>query len=142
MHRIAWIFGFFLFLLVLLLKSLEYNYFLANVQLELYLLMVGLISIGLGLLLGKNINQIRHKKKQKEDSQKGLQQMRVPPELSKREFEVLQLMSQGYSNQEIADQLYVSIHTVKSHSTNLFSKLAVKRRTQAIQKAKQYNWLT
>ncbi|MGK7396748.1 MAG: response regulator transcription factor [Candidatus Cyclobacteriaceae bacterium M3_2C_046] len=142
MHRIAWIFGIFLFLLVLLLKSLEYNYFLANVQLELYLLMVGLISIGLGLLLGKNINQIRHKKKQKEDSQKGLQQMRVPPELSKREFEVLQLMSQGYSNQEIADQLYVSIHTVKSHSTNLFSKLAVKRRTQAIQKAKQYNWLT
>lgn len=53
--------------------------------------------------------------------------------LSKREIEVLQLMAEGLSNQEIADKLFVSLNTVKSHTSNLFSKLDVKRRTAAIE---------
>jgi DNA-binding NarL/FixJ family response regulator len=57
--------------------------------------------------------------------------------LSKRELEVLQLMAQGLSNQEIADQLFVSLSTVKTHANNLFDKMGVERRTQAINKAKQ-----
>ncbi len=56
--------------------------------------------------------------------------------ISKRELEVLQLISEGLSNQEIADRLFVSLNTVKTHSSNLFLKLDVKRRTQAVQKAK------
>lgn len=57
--------------------------------------------------------------------------------LSKRELEVLQLMAQGLSNQEIADQLFVSLSTVKTHANNLFDKMGVERRTQAINQAKQ-----
>lgn len=57
--------------------------------------------------------------------------------ISKRELEVLQLIAEGCSNQEIADRLFVSLNTVKTHSSNLFLKLDVKRRTQAIEKAKR-----
>jgi ATP/maltotriose-dependent transcriptional regulator MalT len=45
-------------------------------------------------------------------------------------------MAKGLSNQEIADKLFVSLNTVKTHTSNLFLKLDAKRRTQAIQKAK------
>jgi ATP/maltotriose-dependent transcriptional regulator MalT len=57
--------------------------------------------------------------------------------ISKREYEVLELMAQGLSNQEIAEKLFVSLNTVKTHTSNLFVKLDAKRRTQAIQKAKE-----
>jgi NarL family two-component system response regulator LiaR len=57
--------------------------------------------------------------------------------VSKREYEVLVLMAVGLSNQEIADKLFVSVNTVKTHSQSLFVKLDVKRRTQAVQRAKE-----
>ena len=57
--------------------------------------------------------------------------------ISKRELEVLELIARGLSNQEIADKLFVSLNTVKTHVSNLFLKLEVSRRTQAIQKAKE-----
>jgi DNA-binding CsgD family transcriptional regulator len=57
--------------------------------------------------------------------------------ISSREMEVLQLMAKGMSNAEIATNLYLSIPTIKTHSSNLFFKLEVKRRTQAIEKAKR-----
>lgn len=57
--------------------------------------------------------------------------------ISKRELEVLQLIADGLSNQEIASQLFVSLNTVKTHSSNLFYKMEVKSRTQAIDKAKR-----
>jgi NarL family two-component system response regulator LiaR len=59
--------------------------------------------------------------------------------LTSRELDVLKGMAQGMSNQEIADKLFVSLNTVKTHSSNLFEKLDVKRRTQAIEKAKKLN---
>lgn len=57
--------------------------------------------------------------------------------ISKRELEVLELIALGLSNQEIADRLFVSLHTVKTHSSNILFKMDVKRRTQAIEKAKR-----
>jgi ATP/maltotriose-dependent transcriptional regulator MalT len=57
--------------------------------------------------------------------------------ISKREHEVLQLMANGLSNQEIADKLFVSLNTIKTHSSNLFLKLEVNRRTQAVQRGKE-----
>ena len=56
--------------------------------------------------------------------------------ISKREYEVLELIATGMSNQEIADKLYVSLNTIKTHSSRLFEKLDVSRRTQAVEKAK------
>jgi DNA-binding CsgD family transcriptional regulator len=59
--------------------------------------------------------------------------------ISQREVEVLQLMAAGATNQEIANQLFVSLNTIKTHTSRLFEKLDVKRRTQAIEKAKRLN---
>jgi ATP/maltotriose-dependent transcriptional regulator MalT len=59
--------------------------------------------------------------------------------LSTRELEVLQLIAEGLSNQEIAARLFVSLNTIKTHSSRIFEKLDVKRRTQAIEKAKRLN---
>jgi ATP/maltotriose-dependent transcriptional regulator MalT len=56
--------------------------------------------------------------------------------LSQRELEVLQLIAQGSSNLEIADRLFISLHTVKTHARRIHSKLGVERRTQAVAKAK------
>lgn len=57
--------------------------------------------------------------------------------LSSREYEVLQLLAKGYSNSDIADALFLSISTVKTHVSNLYSKMDVKSRTQATEKAKR-----
>ncbi len=57
--------------------------------------------------------------------------------ISPREMEILELMAAGLSNKEIAEQLYISLSTVKTHSSNLFTKLDVNRRTLAVKKAKE-----
>ncbi len=67
------------------------------------------------------------------------EKMAAELELSKRELEVLSLMAEGCSNQEIAARLFVSLSTVKTHNQNLFVKLDVKRRTQAIEKGRRLN---
>ena len=59
--------------------------------------------------------------------------------ISQREMEVLQLVASGATNQQIADQLFVSLNTIKTHTSRLFEKLDVQRRTQAIEKAKRLN---
>ena len=59
--------------------------------------------------------------------------------LSKREYEVLKEVTLGLSNQEIAEKLFVSESTIKTHVSNLFLKLNAKRRTQAIQISKSLN---
>jgi len=59
--------------------------------------------------------------------------------ISKRELEVLQLIAEGLSNQEMAARLFVSPNTIKTHLSRIFEKLEVKRRTQAVQKAKRLN---
>lgn len=66
-----------------------------------------------------------------------LEQLGITP----RELEVLEQMALGLSNQEIADKLFVSLNTIKTHSSNVFSKLGVQRRTQAIQRAKSLGLL-
>jgi ATP/maltotriose-dependent transcriptional regulator MalT len=57
--------------------------------------------------------------------------------LSKRELEVLQLMDSGLSNQEMAARLYISLNTLKTHTSKIFEKLEVNRRTQAVEKARR-----
>ena len=57
--------------------------------------------------------------------------------ISKREYEVLELISAGLSNQEIAEKLFVSSSTVKTHVSNVLGKLDASRRTEAIAKAKE-----
>lgn len=57
--------------------------------------------------------------------------------LSEREIEVLQLIAEGFTNREIADRLYLSLHTIKVHVRNIYSKLSVSSRTQAVARARE-----
>ena len=140
--RTLLIYGFFTALLAIILKWLEYRFWIRGHMIELY---VGLIA-GMFLLLG-----IWMGLKWTSRRQQGTTTLHPPviPNaeqvkkigLSAREQEVLALIARGHSNQEIADQLFVSLSTVKTHVSNVLSKLDVKRRTQAIQKAKELNIL-
>ncbi len=62
--------------------------------------------------------------------------------LSEREIEVLQFIAEGLTNQEVANRLYLSLHTVKVHARNIYGKLGVKNRTQAVAKARASGILT
>lgn len=62
--------------------------------------------------------------------------------LSAREIEVLQLIAEGLTNQEAANRLYLSLHTVKVHARNIYSKLGVKNRTQAVAKGRALGLLS
>lgn len=57
--------------------------------------------------------------------------------LTEREMEVLRLMCEGYSNQDIADEMIVSVNTVKKHTSNIYGKLGVRNRAQAVLRAKE-----
>jgi ATP/maltotriose-dependent transcriptional regulator MalT len=57
-------------------------------------------------------------------------------------LEVLDLIGQGYSNQQICDRLVVTLHTVKKHSSNIYGKLGVRGRTQAIVRARELGILS
>ncbi|MNN26541.1 Transcriptional regulatory protein DevR (DosR) [compost metagenome] len=60
-----------------------------------------------------------------------------PGQLSRRERSVLEMIAEGLANQEIAERLHISLHTVKSHAQRINNKLGVSRRTQAIVRAKE-----
>jgi LuxR family maltose regulon positive regulatory protein len=57
--------------------------------------------------------------------------------LSERELEVLRLVAEGLSNQEIGDRLFIALDTVKGHNRRVFEKLQVERRTEAIARARE-----
>ena len=61
--------------------------------------------------------------------------------LSQRELEVLQLLGQGLSNREISERLYLALSTVKGHNRNIYAKLQVQRRTQAVARARELGLL-
>jgi DNA-binding NarL/FixJ family response regulator len=71
----------------------------------------------------------------------------VPPfeplvdSLSERELEVLRLIAQGLSNREISEQLFLALSTVKGHNQNIFGKLQVQRRTEAVARARELGLL-
>jgi LuxR family maltose regulon positive regulatory protein len=61
--------------------------------------------------------------------------------LSERELEVLQLVAQGLSNREISERLFLALSTVKGHNQNIFGKLQVQRRTEAVARARELGLL-
>jgi NarL family two-component system response regulator LiaR len=121
--------------LVFLLKFLEYRFIIRDLSFEFYFGIVAILFTALGIWAGLKLTR-------KKIVMVGPQFILNEPELlrlgiSKRELEVLESISQGLSNQQIADKLFVSLNTIKTHSSNLFLKLEVSRRTQAVQRAKE-----
>ena len=151
-YRQIAIYGLSLASLVLLLRWLEYKFILISYSLEIYITLIALIFTGLGTWLAlklvkpKTETRIQTVIVEKEvfrklpSSNEGFilnEDEKLKLGLSNREMEVLQLMAEGYSNQEIAEKLFVSLNTIKTHSSKVFEKLDVKRRTQAVEKAKR-----
>jgi two-component system, NarL family, response regulator LiaR len=122
--------------LVFLLKMLEYKYLVRELKLEFYLGVIAVIFAALGVWAGLKLTRKTPVVVNSSTPFSPDENLIRQSGISKREYEVLELMAKGLSNQEIADQLFVSLNTVKTHTSNLFIKLDVKRRTQAIQKAK------
>ena len=122
-----------------ILKFIEYRYFVRDLSLEFYLGAVAILFAGLGVWAGLRLTRRRVviANPDFKFNEPELQRLGI----SKREYEVLELMAQGLSNQEIADKLFVSLNTVKTHSSNLFMKLDARRRTQAIHRAKEIGLL-
>ena len=112
------------------LQWLDYQHAVRVFATELYVILIAIGFTGLGLWVGARLSAPRVTK-DLVVNKAAIATLKI----SDRELEVLQLLSQGLSNQEIADRLFVSINTVKTHVARLYEKLDVSRRTQAVQKA-------
>ncbi len=132
--------------LLLLLRWLEFRFLILNHQYEIYIGIISVLFLLFGIWIANKINKPKTIVVEKEIlvstenfilNETELLQRNI----SKRELEVLTLMAQGMSNQEIAERLFVSLNTIKTHSAKLFEKLEAKRRTQAIATAKKLQLL-
>lgn len=150
-HKLIILYGVALAILLFLLKWLELRFIIMDHAFEIYAGAIAIIFTSLGIWLALKLTKPKvttvvvekevYLDKEVPVSFNGgfmlNEQALSKSGISKRELEVLQLIARGFSNQEIADHLFVSLNTVKTHSSNLFLKLDVKRRTQAIEKAKR-----
>lgn len=144
-HKSTIIYSSSLALLLFLLKWLELRYLLFDHSFEIYAGCIALIFTGLGIWLALKLSRPKIEtvvvEKEIFISRPGNFEcntaMVAQLELSRREMEILELMALGHSNQEIAGRLFISLSTVKSHNQNIFEKLDVKRRIQAVEKAKK-----
>ena len=138
-------FGIALSLLLLLNSFLEFRLLILSYQFEIYVGCIAVGFTGLGIWVAKKITAPKTETifVEKEifildPANFTLNENELSKrKISKRELEVLKLIALGFSNQEIANKLFVSLNTVKTHSSNLFEKLQVKRRTQAVEAAKK-----
>ena len=137
------LYGLSLAVLLLLLKWLEWRFVIINHAFEIYAGSIALIFTGLGIWLAKKlitpkVKTVIVEKEVFANAAFVLNQEEVNRlRLSAREMEVLQLMADGLSNQQIAERLFVSLNTIKTHTSNLFLKMEVERRTQAVDMAKR-----
>lgn len=135
-------------LLLFLLEWLEFKLMIVNHAFEIYAGMIAVIFTALGIWLAMKLTQpqtntIVIEKEVRVIADTFIFNERVCADLkiSSRELEVLALMAQGMSNIEIADRLFVSKNTIKTHIARLFEKLGANRRTQAVEMAKRLSLL-
>lgn len=146
MKQTIFIFGGISILMLLLFQLSNYSLIHQQLNLDIYITIFGLLFITIGLLLSRLFkpNTPRADNKalnntlvpQKED--KNFSQVNFEETgLSEREYEILLLIAEGNSNFEIADKLFISENTVKTHVSKILTKLNAKRRTQAVQIARE-----
>jgi DNA-binding CsgD family transcriptional regulator len=156
MKRHVLIYGLIAGVLIAALNLIQYRYLVVQHSVEIYGGLVAAVFSAVGIWLGLRITARRRvmdldagadpaspvsarvasgqtflpDEKRRED-------LRITP----RELEILNLIAQGMSNREIAERLFVSENTVKTHSSRVFDKLGAKRRTQAVQLGKEFGLL-
>jgi DNA-binding CsgD family transcriptional regulator len=131
--------------LIALLKVVEYRYLVIEHSLELYGGVVALLFAVVGIWLGQKLTRERVVTREVRvevpvargepfvRDQAKVEELGLTP----RELDILEAVAAGLSNREIAERLFVSENTVKTHAARLFCKLSARRRTQAVQLAKE-----
>lgn len=143
-HRwsILW-YGLALGVLLAALQAVRYKLMVLDHAQELYIGLIALLFTVLGVWAGHRLTSGRKAEAVPAPlSGPALEQALENLNITPREYEVLQYIAEGLSNQEIAGRLFVSLNTVKTHIANLFSKLDAQRRTQAVQKAQALGLLS
>ena len=130
--------------LIAVLRAIQYRWLVMEYSVEIYGGLVAAVFASLGIWLGLKltrhtetvvvrevlvtapVNFVRDERK--------LESLGITP----RELEILELIAAGLSNREIAERVFVSENTVKTHSSRVFDKLGARRRTQAVQLGKEW----
>ena len=163
MKRHALIFGLVGGVLIAALQYTEYRFVVIEHSLELYGALVAILFATFGIWLGLRITRNRETVRETVVVKEVPVYVETPAEapasnivpgpfapdtarqqalgITARELEILNLVARGFSNREIATQLFVSENTVKTHCARAFDKLGAARRTQAVQRGKELGLL-
>ena len=129
--------------LIVALKLIEFRFLFVEHSIEIYGGLIAALFAGIGIWLGLKLTKKKEVVVVREVPVLATEPFSLNEErlkdlgITKRELEILELIAQGLSNREIAEKLFVSENTVKTHSSRLFDKLSAKRRTQAVQIGKE-----
>ena len=129
--------------LIVTLRLIEFRFLVVEHSIEIYGGLIAALFAALGIWLGLKLTRKKEVVVVKEVPVPAPQPFALNEErlrllgITKRELEILELIAEGMSNREIADKLFVSENTVKTHSSRLFDKLSARRRTQAVQIGKE-----
>ncbi|MBP7558763.1 MAG: response regulator transcription factor [Chitinophagaceae bacterium] len=143
------LYGSLLAVLVFLLKWLQWKFLIVDNSIEIYSGLIAVFFTILGIWVATQL--VKPKIETITETVIIEKEIYVPPQpafsinqkelerlnLSSREYEILQLLAKGYSNADMAGNLFLSLSTIKTHVSNLYFKMDVKSRTQAIEKAKR-----
>ncbi|MFC4221357.1 response regulator transcription factor [Flagellimonas marina] len=131
MKKTIFVFSALIVALLILFQLSKYAYWSGDISIEIIIAIIAVIFFFIGIYINKK--SLRNK----ENVDPAINLKKVEElGISQREYEVLVEISRGLSNREIAESLFVSESTIKTHVSNLLVKLNAKRRTQAIQRAK------
>jgi two-component system, NarL family, response regulator LiaR len=124
--------------LITVLRFTEYRFLVVEHSVEIYAGLIAALFATLGIWLGltitrKKVQVVTQAAEPFIVNQERQSELGITP----RELEILGLIAAGLSNREIAQRIFVSENTVKTHSSRLFDKLGAKRRTQAVQLGKE-----
>lgn len=128
MKKTILVFGLLILALLLLFQLSKYSMISGNLDIEIVVAIIAIVFFFIGIYMNKK-SLHKHRKPSNEIDLDKIKKL----DISTREYEVLQEIASGLSNKEIADKLFVSESTIKTHVSNLLLKLNAKRRTQAIQ---------
>jgi DNA-binding CsgD family transcriptional regulator len=135
-------FGILIIALLTLFQLARFQSFRSGFHIEIWIAVFSVVFFVIGIILSRKVFKPKAQVIEKEIFRNVSKPFEADTEqlaklgISKREYEILQLINDGLSNQQIADKLFVSENTVKKHVSNLFFKMDVERRTEAIKKAK------